>query len=301
MLNTGLKLIKYFLILVLIIMSNTSHALGQLGHQIVCQVAYDHLSSEKQQQITSLLSSLSQKDKQLINRYTQQKENTVITFANACTWADAIKKDPTYDSYKPWHYLNLSRESDKITTNTCEDNCISQAIPFHQQQLATAINSNKRVEALMFLGHWLGDIHQPLHISYADDLGGNRRSITLPQGKCNNLHWLWDSCLLTAKINDDESADIYAQLIHQLTNEWNSAPIQQWQAQQPLIWANESLTLVREASFKYCQQDGQGVCKKLSAKVVHLPQSYLVHYQPILEKRILQAAVRLNGLLNISL
>jgi hypothetical protein len=48
--------------------------------------------------------------------------------------------------------------------------------------------------ALMFLVHFVGDVHQPLH-NVADDFGGNlkiMRKITY-QGKPVNLHSIWDS------------------------------------------------------------------------------------------------------------
>jgi len=292
---------KVCLVILLLITSNASYALGKLGHQVVCQLAFDNLPIAKQQKITQLLATLSKKDVEQINRYNYQKKDAAITFSKACTWADAIKKEPEYKQYKTWHYLNLARSDDKVTTNTCKENCISQAVEIHNRQLTTAENNQEKLEALMFLGHWLGDIHQPLHVSYGDDLGGNRRSITIPHDKCNNLHWLWDSCLLVAKSNDIKQVDRYVQLMSTLSDQWQSAPIQQWQNQSTLTWANESLTLIREASFKYCKMNKQGSCNKLSAKVIHLPESYVVHYQPILEQRILQAAVRLNGLLAAAL
>ncbi|MCJ8319713.1 MAG: S1/P1 nuclease [Colwellia sp.] len=292
---------KICLVILLLITSNASYALGKLGHQVVCQLAFNNLPIDKQQKVAQLLATLSKKDIEQINRYNYQKKGTVITYAKACTWADAIKKEPEYDQYKSWHYLNLPRSDSKVTASTCEENCISRAIEIHNRQLINSENNREKLEALMFLGHWLGDIHQPLHVSYADDYGGNRRAITIPQDKCNNLHWLWDSCLLVAKLAENKQVDKYLQLMSKLSNQWQSAPIQQWQSQNTLTWANESLTLIRTASFKYCKINEQGKCKKLSAKVIHLPKSYLIHYQPILEQRILQAAVRLNGLLATAL
>lgn len=287
--------------MLLLITSHASYALGKLGHQVVCQLAFDHLSVDKQQKISQLLTTLSIKEVEQINSYNYQDKTAAITFAKTCTWADAIKKEPEYVQYKTWHYLNLARTDDEITDSTCKENCISQAVDIHNRQLATAENNKEKREALMFLGHWLGDIHQPLHVSYADDFGGNRRSITIPGSKCNNLHWLWDSCLLVATLGDKKQVDKYAQLMLTLSSQWQNAPLKQWQNQGTIAWANESLALIRDASFKYCKQNEQGNCKKISAKVIHLPESYLVYYQPILEQRILQAAVRLNGLLDKAL
>jgi len=293
-------MLKITTLTLLLLLSPASFALGKLGHQVVCQLAFQNLSIEHQGKITQLLSSLPTKDQQAINRYNYQDAQHEITFADTCTWADAIKKDDNYDQYKPWHYLNLPRNGTEVTNKTCKENCISQAILIHHKQLSTTTEQQEKVQALMFLGHWLGDIHQPLHVSYADDLGGNRRKITATQGKCTNLHWLWDSCLITAQLSETKQ-NPYTRLLNKLSPQWQNAPIQQWQQDSVFDWATESLTLVRQASFKYCKMTEQGNCNKLSAKVVHLPESYLVKFQPVLEQRILQAAVRLNGLLSTAL
>lgn len=295
---------KILIFSLLLLLSPSSFALGKLGHQVVCQLAYQNLSNENQHKINELLSSLTDKERQLINRYNYRDSKNKITFADTCTWADAIKKDDSYDQYKPWHYLNTTRAATKITQTTCTENCVSQAILIHTRQLATSKNLQKKVQALMFLGHWLGDIHQPLHVSYADDLGGNRRKITATQGQCNNLHWLWDSCLLGARLTKQTKQtkqNSSTVLLNKLSTQWKDAPIKQWQQDDVFQWASESLTLIREASFQYCKENGHGECQKIAAKVIHLPESYLVAYQPILEQRILQAAVRLNGLLSSAL
>jgi len=54
-------------------------------------------------------------------------------------------------------------------------------------------DANKLV-ALKSLGHWVGDIHQPLHVSFLDDKGGNTIRTS---GQCpGNLHAVWDTCLV---------------------------------------------------------------------------------------------------------
>ena len=294
---------KVLILSLLLLVSPASVALGKLGHQVVCQLAYQHLSINKQNKINALLVILSAEDKQLINRYNYRNSQNKITYADTCTWADAIKKDNKYDQYKPWHYLNIARNQTSVTQGSCTKNCVSHAILHHSRQLATAKTPQQRAHALMFLGHWLGDIHQPLHVSYADDLGGNQRRISTTQGKCNNLHWLWDACLITAnldtKINTIQSP--YMRLLSKLSAQWHSAPISIWQQENVYQWASESLALIRAPAFTYCKITQQDHCHPLTAKVIHLPRSYLVKYQPILEQRILQAAVRLNGLLSAAL
>lgn len=56
-------------------------------------------------------------------------------------------------------------------------------------------------EALEFLGHWVGDIHPPLHVSFEDDRGGNR--VAAQGTSCENLHAVWDRCLVQERLGMD--------------------------------------------------------------------------------------------------
>lgn len=293
-------------IILLILFSNPVFALGKLSHQLVCQLSYDLLPSNKQQKIDKLLAQLTDKDKSRINSYNRNKKAHKITFADSCTWADAIKKNKVYDSFKSWHYLNIERTSTLVTEKTCTKNCITAAIPFHRQQLIQAENAQEKLEALMFLGHWLGDIHQPLHISFASDYGGNRNKITPLVGRCENLHWYWDECLMYPIAKSKESSDNFdylafkTEIYNLLSEQLTSAPKQRWEKSNTLDWANESLTIIRAKAFNYCQIDGDNCLAKDHEKIT-ITTAYHQHYQAILHERILQAAFRLSAILNKTL
>jgi hypothetical protein len=95
-------IIKLFLfIFVLVTFAKPSFALGKLGHQIVCQLAFEHLSKAKQLKISTLLKTITKKHQRLINNYNYKKQSSLITFANACTWADAIKRLENFKAYRP--------------------------------------------------------------------------------------------------------------------------------------------------------------------------------------------------------
>ena len=62
--------------------------------------------------------------------------------------------------------------------------------------------------ALKFLGHFVGDVHQPMHVSFQDDRGGNSVDTT---GVCgSNLHSAWDTCLLKKAVGTDAAAAVDA-------------------------------------------------------------------------------------------
>lgn len=268
-----------------------ANALDKFAHQVVCQLAYNNLPSAQQQKIEQLLTLIPTQHQKLINRYNHQKSNASINFSKACTWADAIKKLPEYNKYKSWHYLNAARTVQHINKNTCDKNCITHAIIIHSQQLQQTQQWSK-TQALLFLGHWLGDIHQPLHVSFASDLGGNKVKISSPS-KCNNLHWYWDECLLKNEgltFNDK---------LKQLQKQWQQTPVkllrQTIDKNLTASWANESFQMIQQASFQYCRSDGNS-CLPRKQKVV-INSDYDQHYLPIYNMQLLKAAQRLYLLL----
>lgn len=282
--------------LLFITFSNPSFALGKLGHQIVCQLAFEHLSLAKQSQIATLLKIIPEKHQRLINHYHYKKQSSPITFANACTWADAIKRLDNFKAYRPWHYMNVPREHINITVNDCSKNCIPQAILQHQKTLAqTKKQANwQQVQALLFLGHWLGDIHQPLHISFSDDLGGNNVKLSHSTTQCKNLHSYWDKCILYKGKNSKKK------WLALLTKKWNQHSQPNWQAEQVWQWADESFQLAKSASLNYCRLTNQGSCQKLTGKI-RLPVNYLDQHQVVIEQRLLLAAQRLTKILEATL
>ena len=288
----------------LLLFTQQAFALGKVGHKVICQVAFDHLNQTTQHKINTLLKELPKSHKKLLNKYNHKSVKHNISFAESCTWADAIKKDKLYNRYKKWHYVNVARDQTKITQHTCQKNCVTSAIKYHRQQLSILPTSWEKLQALLFLGHWLGDIHQPMHVNFASDLGGNRTKILMGDQKCNNMHWLWDECLLYSVANKHKphkykpnNAQLFNHLHSTLSNQWKSAPINTWQQASIYEWATESLTIARLPSVLYCVNNKDNKCEPLQNNKVKLPINYQEKHQPLLEKRMLQAAVRLRYML----
>ncbi|XQW84784.1 S1/P1 nuclease [Thalassotalea piscium] len=276
--------------------SFASFALGKVGHQLVCQLSYDLLTSPQQQSIDALLKTVSPATKKLINRYNHQKENEAITFAKACTWADAIKRDHTFDRYKSWHYVNVDRNQNRLDASSCQKDCLTSAIIYHAKHFTESETPEDKLQALMFLGHWLGDIHQPLHVSFSSDLGGNKVAIIPKYGKCKNLHWYWDQCLLyVEKLPKDVTA--FEFLYPQLTTQMTSVTTPIWHEADVYSWANESIALVTSEGFGYCKKTNDK-CLPLTSKKTEITLAYHQKYQAILEHRIVLAAHRLTSILN---
>jgi hypothetical protein len=145
----------------------------------------------------------------------------------------------------------------------------------------------------LFLGHWVGDVHQPLHVSFADDRGGNGVLVT---GECgaSNLHSAWDTCLVTKAVGADVG-EAATELMKSIT----PAKIQSWTQTGPKDWANESFAIAEQLQTKYCTQQGAS-CNKPTGKVT-IDASYVAANAPVVREQLQKAGVRLAQMLDAAL
>ncbi len=122
--------------------------------------------------------------------------------------------------------MNLARDASGLTTDCgVASPCVVTAIAkdFAVLSSGTATDGDKAT-SLKFLGHWVGDVHQPLHVSFTDDRGGNEINVT---GDCRgNLHAAWDSCLVKEAVGDkvqDAAAKLLATVTTEQIQEWTNA------------------------------------------------------------------------------
>ena|SRR5438105_2042190 len=142
------------------------------------------------------------------------------------------------------------------------------------------------------IGHWVGDVHQPLHVSFEDDRGGNNVHVS---GECDsNMHSTWDTCLVEAAVGKDfqDAADKLGKLI-------TEAQKQKWTKSDPKEWANESFKITESVQTKYCVKHG-GNCEKPPGGV-KIDQTYIDANVPIVKEQLQKAGIRLAGLLDKAL
>lgn len=150
-------------------------AWGLLGQQITVQVAEKYLTPEARKEIDRLLNG-----KRL---------------SDLSTWADQIRRSPEWAYTGNWHYINVP----DLTKNVPTD--IVGAIQLSRENLSTELEDSQRFIWLKFLIHFIGDIHQPLHVGRPEDRGGNSTQVKF-RGKSVNLHSLWDGILLNERKQD---------------------------------------------------------------------------------------------------
>jgi len=158
----------------------SAFAWSDLGHRVVCQIAYEELKPEIKARVDALIAI----------------DPKFRTFADGCTWPDVFPRQRP-----PEHYVDLQRSAKGIEPQRpcpLADRCVISAILNDTRDLALSLDVSDQLRLLKSLDHWVGDIHQPLHVSFDDDRGGNLIAI---EGVCRfNLHAVWDACIIEKKI-----------------------------------------------------------------------------------------------------
>lgn len=166
----------------MVVMSASAHAWGTEGHQVIALMAQTQLTPAAKAQVDRLLAL--------------EPGETLVSIS---TWADE-HRNPTTGG---WHYVNFPRDTCTYDAQRdCPDGqCVVGAIQTQLQVLGSNASAEKRLNALKYVVHFVGDIHQPLHAGYQDDKGGNKYQVQA-FGKGSNLHALWDSGLIK-HLNED--------------------------------------------------------------------------------------------------
>ena len=113
--------------------------------------------------------------------------------------------------------------------------------------LSPSASAGERLTALKFLAHWVGDIHQPLHVSFADDKGGNRIILERGIGCRKTLHDVWDNCIPEDLMEESDAGQDRRRFAEKLHGEITDADRQKWTSKMSLAqWANESYAIARE-------------------------------------------------------
>lgn len=149
---------------------------GKTGHRAVGEIAGKYLSKKAEKQILKLLDGHS--------------------LAFVANYGDDIKSDRAYDHYSPWHYVNFPFGEKYETYPKSEKGDIIQGIEKCITVLKNANSSREeKVFHLKMLVHFMGDLHQPLHIGLAEDKGGNDFQVRWFNDG-TNLHSVWDYKML---------------------------------------------------------------------------------------------------------
>jgi hypothetical protein len=254
---------KIVLVVVLFSLSLQCFSWGVLGHRITGEIAGSYLTSKARAEIKKILGN--------------------ETIAMSSNWADFIKSDSTYDYLYNWHFINLdsgltrSEVQAYLDKDTATD--IYTKVKYLIKELKNKnLSQDKKRTYLKLLIHFIGDMHQPLHVGRKVDLGANRVRVQWFNAS-TNLHAVWDESL----VNFQQLS--YTEYTHVI----NFTSLQQrlaWQKQPISEWVIESYQIAQKlyADIKEPNQ--------------RLSYDYNFKYVQTLNERLLKGGVRLAGVLN---
>lgn len=199
-----LTLLLRFCLLCSLCLSGPATAWNANGHRLIAGLAWERLSPEARATCGELLARHPDHP-----HWAEKTRSTspLAIFAEAATWADAIRDDPRYYDedrdpplapppglldnrrHRHWHYV------DRDARGGADQGELERQSEALMQLLHRDRESERAVWALPWLLHLIGDLHQPLHTGYAEDQGGNRfevENLTDPRRPFTNLHSYWD-------------------------------------------------------------------------------------------------------------
>lgn len=199
------------------------------------------------------------------------------SMAEASTWMDEVRSDPNFRFMSPWHYCTIPEGMTYEEAGTPDNGDILWAIDKMVTELKSGeLSEEQEAINLKVLIHLVGDLHQPLHVGNGTDRGGNDVRVQW-FGDGSNLHRVWDSEMIDSRQHDGRELADFSD--DQLTEEL----IEEWQSTNWLDWAYESQALLPQV------YDFEGD---------RMGYEYMFHNFETVELRILQAGVRLAGLIN---
>lgn len=266
---------KKILVIALALSSVKAFAWGPTGHRAVGEIAQKHLYVHAISKIAILTNGQS--------------------LAKISTWPDDIKSEPEkYSHTFNWHYTDWKIDQHHHDETQSEGKLIGAL----NEQIAVLKNplapQNKKLEALKFVVHFVGDLHQPLHVGNGVDRGGNNCKVIF-HGQKTNLHALWDEGVINfTGLSFVELARFSTE--GRSLNDFNNA-----RTGSILDWAKESKTL-RETIYPqnsnlYCRADGNVSAEDMP----RLSYEYSYKFMPVIEEKIFKAGIRLAQILNDAL
>ncbi len=167
---------KLILCAAVLFLSQKAFSWGPQGHSVVAQVAENNLTPNAKASVRRILQNAS-----------------LVDVAN---WADTIRNDPQWNHTSTWHYVTIEDGDNYSNSEHAHEgdvvSAITEMVKILKDQKSPA--SDKQ-NALKFIVHFVGDVHQPLHVGRGDDRGGNEIRLTF-EGKTSNLHALWDTLMI---------------------------------------------------------------------------------------------------------
>jgi len=240
---------------------------GGEGHELIARIAWDQLTPAARQRVGEIL-------------------GPGKTLPSIASWADDVRRSRPETAN--WHFIDIpiNRPHLDMARDCPKGDCVLAKIEDFRKALKdSAISADQRREDLMFLVHFVGDMHQPLHCSDNHDRGGNSVRIQFFD-RTLNLHSLWDSGLMSRMPKEDELYTQYSAESARHAKKWSKGTVYDW----------------AEETHKASQKITYGRLPKAApGAVVSIDARYEQKADPLIRMQIEKAGARLARVLNEAL
>ena len=266
----------------------------ETGHRAVARIAAAHLAPKTRTRVAQILG------------VRDTPAAVADAMAVASTWADQTREQTRTGD---WHFINLALQDTKkdIPKRCADGNCVTGRIEIFSRQLArrTSTPVSDR-DALRYLIHFIGDLHQPLHTISDADLGGNCEAIR-PFQTARNLHAFWDGGLVDSMSkNDRRLADSLEGYIGRM----DKGEVKRWSKGNAEQWAWESHVLAEHDVYQRLHIPLQPVvfpknCRTVPGEIAnfrpYIDSLYVNDMKSVVRDQLIKAGLRLARVLNQSL
>ena len=182
------------LLCLVLLPARTSSAWGAGGHMMTARIAYDRLNPRAKAEADRLMAIV-------INPADVTSKR--LGFFRGSVWPDDVRGRPGFGFSGDLHFADFPFSVDATPLpNLPKPENVIKALGRYVEVLKTSTDDNERAQALRFIIHFVGDIHQPLHCSTRvdealpdGDQGGNLFFVHTPHRV--KLHSFWDGGLNT--------------------------------------------------------------------------------------------------------
>lgn len=267
-------------------------AWGVEGHRMIADIAGRYLGAEARREVGALL-----RHDRLADGTPSQRR----TLGEIASWADEIKDTPRGRKLAAWHFDDVPVCGAADYVRHCrKDRCASAQLARNLEILEDAgATLHRRNEALKWVVHLAGDIHQPLHAADHRDRGGNTVQVSFfgerdnpPYGSLN-LHAIWDVHMVQRLVagRGGEGAIVSAPI--------GEADRRAWEKGSIADWIDESNGIAR--TLVYPALPAAFACSRRIEGVLKIDAAYYSRMAPVIERQIEKAGVRLARILNRAL
>jgi len=239
----------------LFIIQTNSFGWGHEGHCIVADIAQTQMNKNVIDSVTKYLGTM--------------------TFEQASNWMDDVRSNHSFDFMKPWHFIDIEK-GQTYSPSAGDKNCITELLKVMKELNNRSLLSYEQISTdIKILFHLIGDLHQPLHVGYGTDRGGNSIEVEFIN-KETNLHKVWDTEIIQYQsINTNSCINANSKL--------TNAEIKEIQKIDVIQWMNESRAYLDNV---YDFKDGI------------IDNNYIDKNTVVIEKQLFDAGLRLAAVLN---